>query len=97
MSNINFKIENGVGIIKLNRPDKFNSFVRQMAFDLQKALDDCEANSEVRAIYLTGEGKAFCAGQDLGEAIDPNQTELPKIVEEHYNPIIERLRKIEKP
>lgn len=97
MSNINFKIENGLGIITLNRPDKFNSFVRQMAFDLQKALDDCESNPEVRAIYLTGEGKAFCAGQDLGEAIDPNQTELPKIVEEHYNPIIERLRKIEKP
>ncbi len=97
MSNIKFTIENGVGIITLNRPDKFNSFVRQMAFDLQKALDDCESNSAVRAIYITGEGKAFCAGQDLAEAIDPEQTELPKIVEEHYNPIIERLRKIEKP
>jgi 2-(1,2-epoxy-1,2-dihydrophenyl)acetyl-CoA isomerase len=59
--------------------------------------DECEKNSEVRAIYLTAEGKAFCAGQDLAEAIDPNQTELTKIVEEHYNPIIERLRKIEKP
>ncbi|MDF1673631.1 MAG: 2-(1,2-epoxy-1,2-dihydrophenyl)acetyl-CoA isomerase PaaG [Vicingaceae bacterium] len=97
MSNIDFKIENGVGLITLNRPDKFNSFVRQMAFDLQKALDDCEANKEVRSIYITGEGKAFCAGQDLAEAIDPEQTELPKIVEEHYNPIIDRLRKIEKP
>lgn len=97
MSNIKFEIENGVGIITLNRPDKFNSFVRQMAFDLQKALDDCETNKEVRAIYLTGEGKAFCAGQDLAEVMDPTQTELPKIVEEHYNPIIERLRKIEKP
>lgn len=97
MSNINFKIENGVGIITLNRPDKFNSFVRQMAFDLQVRLDECEANPEVRAIYLTGEGKAFCAGQDLAEAIDPNQTDLNKIVEEHYNPIIERLRTIEKP
>ncbi|PJA09833.1 MAG: 2-(1,2-epoxy-1,2-dihydrophenyl)acetyl-CoA isomerase [Flavobacteriales bacterium CG_4_10_14_0_2_um_filter_32_8] len=97
MSNINFKIENGVGIITLNRPDKFNSFVRQMALDLQTRLDECEKNSEVRAIYLIGEGKAFCAGQDLAEAIDPNQTDLDKIVEEHYNPIIERLRNIEKP
>lgn len=97
MSNINFKIDNGVGIIILNRPDKFNSFVRQMAFDLQAALDECEKKPEIRAIYITAEGKAFCAGQDLAEAIDPNQTELPKIVEEHYNPIIERLRKIEKP
>ena len=97
MTYIKFNIENGVGIITLNRPDKFNSFVRQMAFDLQARLDECEKNSEVRAIYLTAEGKAFCAGQDLAEAIDPNQTELTKIVEEHYNPIIERLRKIEKP
>lgn len=97
MSNIKFNIENGVGIITLNRPDKFNSFVRQMAFDLQARLDECEKNSEVRSIYITAEGKAFCAGQDLAEAIDPNQTELTKIVEEHYNPIIERLRKIEKP
>jgi len=97
MSNIRFKIENGVGIITLNRPDKFNSFVRQMAFDLQARLDECESNSDVRAIYITGEGKAFCAGQDLAEAIDPKQTELEKIVEEHYNPIVDRLRKIEKP
>ncbi len=96
-NNINFNIENGVGIITLNRPDKFNSFVRQMALDLQARLDECEANAAVRAIYLTGEGKAFCAGQDLAEAIDPNQTELDKIVEEHYNPIIERIRRIEKP
>ncbi len=97
MSNINFKIENGVGVITLNRPEKFNSFVRQMALDLQVRLDECEKNTEVRAIYLTGEGKAFCAGQDLAEAIDPNKTDLEKIVEEHYNPIIERLRNIEKP
>jgi len=94
---IDFKIENGVGVITLNRPDKFNSFVRQMAFDLQARLDECEANKEVRSIYITGTGKAFCAGQDLAEAIDPEQTQLDKIVEEHYNPIIERLRNIEKP
>ncbi len=97
MSNIKFSIENSVGIITLNRPEKFNSFVRQMAFDFQARLDECEENSEVRAIYITGEGKAFCAGQDLAEAVDPTRTDLDKIVEEHYNPIIERLRKIEKP
>lgn len=94
---IDFKIENGVGIITLNRPDKFNSFVREMAFDLQARLDEYELNKEVRSIYITGTGKAFCAGQDLAEAIDPKQTTLDKIVEEHYNPIITRLRNIEKP
>lgn len=97
MSNIDFKIENGVGVITLNRPDKFNSFVRQMAFDLHASLDECESNNEVRSIYITGTGKAFCAGQDLAEAIDPEQTPLDKIVEEHYNPIVTRLRNIEKP
>ena len=50
MSNIDFKIENSVGIIILNRPDKFNSFVREMAFDLQARLDECESNNEVRSI-----------------------------------------------
>ena len=97
MSNIDFKIENGVGVITLNRPDKFNSFVRQMAFDLHARLDECESNKEVRSIYITGTGKAFCAGQDLAEAIDQEKTALDKIVEEHYNPIITRLRNIEKP
>jgi 2-(1,2-epoxy-1,2-dihydrophenyl)acetyl-CoA isomerase len=68
-----------------------------MAFALQKALDDAELNNEVRAIVITGEGKAFCAGQDLAEAMDPEGPELQSIVRDHYNPIIERIRSIEKP
>lgn len=98
MSNtIVFTKENGVGYITLNRPEKFNSFNREMALAFQEALDDCEADENIRSIYITGEGKAFCAGQDLAEAIDPQGPELEKIVREHYNPIITRLRKIEKP
>jgi 2-(1,2-epoxy-1,2-dihydrophenyl)acetyl-CoA isomerase len=88
---------NGVCQIKLNRPSVFNSFNQAMAMDLQRTLDDCEKNDEVRAIVITGEGKAFCAGQDLAEATDPNGPELESIVREHYNPIIERIRNIEKP
>lgn len=97
MSTIEINIENNIASISLNRPDKFNSFNQEMAFALQKAIDDCAQNDEVRAIYLTGNGKAFCAGQDLGEAIDDNGIELPDIVEKHYNPIIEKIRNIEKP
>lgn len=89
--------KNGVAIIRLNRPDKFNSFNREMAIALHKALDAAADDANVRAVYLTGEGKAFCAGQDLSEAIDPNGPGLENIVTEHYNPIIERLRRLQKP
>jgi 2-(1,2-epoxy-1,2-dihydrophenyl)acetyl-CoA isomerase len=90
-------LDNGVCELKLNRPAVFNSFNQAMAFALQKALDDAELNDEVRAIVITGEGKAFCAGQDLAEAMDPEGPELQSIVKDHYNPIIERIRVIEKP
>lgn len=91
-----FTIENQIGKISLNRPKAFNSFVIPMAKKLQAALDECENNAEVRAIYLTGEGRAFCAGEDLNEATDPNIS-MGQIVDETYNPIIQRLRRIEKP
>ena len=88
---------NGVCELRLNRPEVFNSFNKNMALAFQNALDECEKNDEVRVILITGEGKAFCAGQDLSEAIDPDGPELSHIVEKHYNPIIERIRNIEKP
>ena len=86
-----------VGKITLNRPDKFNSFVREMALALQEQLQACADDDSIRAILLTGEGKAFCAGQDLAEAIEDNGIELQKIVSEHYNPIVKLIRSIEKP
>src|SRR5690625_4263098 len=92
-----FEIKEQVAYIYLNRPEKYNSFNREMALRLHEILDDCARNPEIRAIYLTGEGKAFCAGQDLQEAIDPDGPELRNIVRGHYNPIIDRIRKIEKP
>lgn len=98
MSSIQFNITDAVGIIRLNRPTVFNSFNRAMALELQSALDQCRKDESVRAIYLTGEGKAFCAGQDLQEVSDPdNSPSFKTILGEHYNPIIERLRGIEKP
>jgi 2-(1,2-epoxy-1,2-dihydrophenyl)acetyl-CoA isomerase len=88
---------NGVCELRLNRPSVFNSFNKEMAIQLQKALDACDLDDAVRAIVITGEGKAFCAGQDLAEAMDPDGPELQSIVRDHYNPIIERIRTIEKP
>lgn len=100
MSNnsILLKIENKVAYITLNRPEVFNSFNREMALSLQSIMDDCETNNDVRAIVLSGNGKAFCAGQDLKEVTDSDLNPgFKKILEEHYNPIITRIRSIKKP
>jgi len=97
MSTILLTIKNKVATITLNRPDKFNAFNREMAISLQEKIEECRTNQGVRAIVLSGNGKAFCAGQDLSEAIDDNGIELPDIVEKHYNPIIQKIRNIEKP
>jgi 2-(1,2-epoxy-1,2-dihydrophenyl)acetyl-CoA isomerase len=94
---IQFERIEGVGKITLNRPDKYHSFVRKMALQLQSVLDKCNEDKSVRAILITATGKAFCAGQDLGEATDPNGPDLTQIVQEHYNPIIRKIRNIEKP
>jgi 2-(1,2-epoxy-1,2-dihydrophenyl)acetyl-CoA isomerase len=97
-NSIELKIENKVAYITLNRPEVFNSFNREMALKLQTIFDDCESNDDVRAIVLTGNGKAFCAGQDLKEVTDPELNPgFKKILEEHYNPIITRIRAIKKP
>ena len=68
-----------------------------MALQLQGHLDDCSADPAVRVIVITGLGKAFCAGQDLAEATDPEGPGLETIVRDHYNPIILKIRTIEKP
>ena len=98
MSSIELRVENKVAFIALNRPEVFNSFNREMALSLQSILDDCEKNDGVRAIVLTGNGKAFCAGQDLKEVTSPELNPgFKAILEEHYNPIITRIRAIRKP
>jgi 2-(1,2-epoxy-1,2-dihydrophenyl)acetyl-CoA isomerase len=98
MNSIEIKIKNKIAFITLNRPEVFNSFNREMALRLQNILDDCKTNDEIRAIVLTGNGKAFCAGQDLKEVTSPELNPgFKKILEEHYNPIITRIRNIEKP
>ncbi len=97
MSFIVLKIEAGVATITFDRPEKFNSFIRPMALALQEILDKVANDSTVRCVVLTGSGKAFCAGQDLLEATDPEGPSLTKIVSEHYNPIITQIRNIAKP
>ena len=83
MSSILFNIKNSIAFITLNRPEKYNAFNREMAFALQQALDECENNSTARCVFITGNGKAFSAGQDLAEVVVPKGPERKKIISEH--------------
>ena len=95
---IKFNCENGVAYLILNRPEVYNSFNRKMALTLQKLLDNCDADENIRAVVLTGNGKAFCAGQDLKEVTDPMLNPgFKTILNEHYEPIIKKLRALKKP
>lgn len=94
---VKYNLINNLAVLTLNRPDVLNSFNREMALELQARLDECEQDASIRAILITGEGRAFCAGQDLAEAIADDAPAIDKIVREHYNPIVKRIRKIEKP
>lgn len=96
MSTLLFEVRDQTGFITLNRPDKFNSFNREMALALQDALDACKEEA-VRAVLITGAGKAFSAGQDIGELVGEQRIEIRQILSEHYNPIVQRIRKLEKP
>ena len=97
MSSILFSIENGIGFITLNRPQKLNAFNREMALQLQQTLDECASLHQVRCVYITGAGKGFSAGQDLEEVVDPNGPGMQKILSEQYNPIITRIANLPKP
>lgn len=94
---IQFEITENVAQIRFNRPDVLNSFNKEMALAFQKVLDQCDKDPQIRAVHITGMGRAFCAGQDLAEAIATDGPSLQDIVKDHYNPIIARIRGIEKP
>ncbi|HEY2721933.1 MAG TPA: enoyl-CoA hydratase-related protein [Chitinophagaceae bacterium] len=96
MPSILFEIKDSVAVITLNRPEKLNSFNREMALMLQDKLDDCKAH-EIRCVYITGSGKGFSAGQDVSEIMAISNHSFDKILIECYNPIVTRIRKLEKP
>lgn len=90
-----YQAEGGVGRITLNRPDKLNAFNEKMHRELQDCLKQAGRDAGVRTLVLTGAGKAFCAGQDLEEAVAKGP--LGDTVRRFYNPLIQALRSLEKP
>lgn len=95
---IRYELDGGVLTMTLNRPDSFNACNEQMTTDLQAALKEAEKDKNVRAIILTGAGKAFCSGQDLKEAPEPGtKRSLADSLQRRYNPIIRKLTSMPKP
>lgn len=98
METLLYQNNDGVLTITLNRPDSFNAFNEQMTTDLQSALKEAEKDDAVRAIILTGAGRAFSSGQDLKDAPAPGtRRSLADSLQRRYNPIIRRLTTMPKP
>jgi 2-(1,2-epoxy-1,2-dihydrophenyl)acetyl-CoA isomerase len=96
---VQFTKESGVGLITLNRPEVYNAFNQQMGDELVQVLKEAAKDAEVRAVLLTGSGKAFCSGQDLRDRSDANleTMSLGNSVRKRYNPIIRAIVQMEKP
>lgn len=95
-----FERLDGYAAVTLNRPDRLNAFNTEMHGELGDALETVESDGSVRALLLSGAGRGFCAGQDLSDrAAKPGQgpRDLGETIDRLYNPLIRRLRKLEKP
>lgn len=97
---IQFKIDGGVAVLTLNRPDRLNAFTRAMHLEVRDALDRVQADKSVRVLVLTGAGRGFCAGQDLADrAVDPGApgVDLGASVEQFYAPLVLTLKNLPMP
>src|SRR5688572_8672536 len=100
MSNFKFllyRIDNGVATISLNRPDVYNALNDEITFELQDALKAVAKDDNVRVVVLTGEGKAFCSGQDLKASSGQEKRSFLDSLHKRYNPIIRAIRNLPKP
>lgn len=99
--NIRLDIQDGVARLTLNRPDKLNSFTDAMHAELRTALDAVQEDKSARVLVLTGAGRGFCAGQDLGDrAMQIQSGKMPDIgntVERNYKPLVLRLQNLRVP
>lgn len=91
-----YEVSEGVAIVTLNRPDKFNAFTEVMHKEIVAALKQAQKDDAVRCILLTGAGRAFNAGQDLSE-VSGGDVDFGGFLRERYNPMILQMHKTEKP
>lgn len=92
-----YTVEKGVATLQIHRPEVLNSCNRALLTTLRELLARGASDTSVRALVLTGTGKAFCAGQDLTEVIADKEMDFNKTVQDYYNPLIQDIRHLEKP
>src|SRR6476620_2487586 len=94
---IKYTVQNGVVTITLNRPDVYNALNDEITFELQDAFKAVAKDEAVRVVVLTGEGKAFCSGQDLKAASGQQKRSFLDSLHKRYNPIVRAMRNLPKP
>jgi 2-(1,2-epoxy-1,2-dihydrophenyl)acetyl-CoA isomerase len=97
---ITYQVNRGVGVLTLNRPATLNSFNGLMHEDVKTAIKDAQTNDAVRCLVITGEGRGFCAGQDLSDRaakVTNDGPDLGDSIEKYYNPLIRNIMTMEKP
>ena len=96
-SSLRWEVGDGIGTITLDRPDALNSLDAALKGELLAVIRAADRDPAVRAVILTGAGRAFCAGQDLKERLEPDPTPLDVEVRERFNPIVLAMRRSPKP
>ena len=98
IEDISYEVDGGVGLLTLDRPEKLNAATSEMLRHLLASISEASADDDVRAVLLTGAGKAFCVGQDLADpAASGDDPDLGALLEERWNPVIRELRALRKP
>lgn len=98
IEDIAYEVDDGVGTLTLNRPDKHNAATSEMLRHLLASLNEAAADDDVRALLLTGAGPAFCVGQDLSDpTASGDEPDLGALLEERWNPVIRAMRANPKP
>ena len=94
---LKYENDGGVATITLNRPKVYNAFNDGLTYELQDALKQAHRDETVRVVVITGEGKAFCSGQDLKASSAQEKRSFIDSLHKRYNPIIRAMRNMPKP
>jgi 2-(1,2-epoxy-1,2-dihydrophenyl)acetyl-CoA isomerase len=94
---LKYEVKDGVATITLNRPEVYNALNDGITYELQDALKASAKDDQVRVVVLTGEGKAFCSGQDLKAGTEQEKRSFMDSLTKRYNPIVRAMRSLPKP